>query len=335
MKRNYGFSLIEFIIALTIGALIVSVVISIYASNKSTFLIQEGLARLQESGRYANYFLSKEIRMAGFQGCANQRQVTINNLVKSPSLMAVYDTPVKGFDGLGSSFSPTLPANISAKSPLASSDVIEVRHASTDRIQLSSDMASPTDPISIYPKAGFSAGNAVMITNCIVGDIFVAGQASTSSSITHSATQNTTASFSTYYLKNSQLLTFNYFAFYIKNTGRLNSAGQAIPALYRLDVTGNEEEIAEGVELMHITYGIDTNKDNAADTYQTAQEVNASNNWNNIISVQINLLIATTENVSDKPFSYTFNGTTYTSTDKKLRREWLSFITLRNRGLSL
>ena len=126
---------------------------------------------------------------------------------------------------------------------------------------------------------------------------------------------------------------FLYYAFYIKDTGRVNSQNQPILALVRLDSDGNEDEIAEGVEQMRITYGVDTDADNAADTYQTAAQVNSANNWNNVISVQINLLMATIDGVNDRSQAYTFNGVTTTPADRKLRRQWDTFVTLRNRGL--
>lgn len=332
MKYPSGFSLIEFLIAISIGALITAIIVSIYVSNKSTFLIQEGLARLQENGRYANYLLSREIRMGGYQGCASSDQVTMNNLIITPTTITNYDTPVQGYDGLGTIFNPTLPTNISAKQPLATSDVIEIRRASSTRIQLSGDMSTASSAIPIYPQNAFNSGAPIMITNCIVGDIFIAGNSSTTSSITHTTAQNKSSNLSTSYSKNAELLPFLYYAFYIKNTGRVNSQNEPIPALYRLDINGNAEEIAEGVELMRVSYGVDANNDNTVDTYQTAAQINSTNNWNNIISIQINFLLATIDNVSDTIQPYIFNAVRYTPSDKKLRREWNTFVTLRNRG---
>lgn len=333
MKRFLGLSIIEFMIALTIGTLIIATIGTIYINNRATYIIQEGLARLQENGRFANYYLARQLRMAGYQGCSNQEQITVTNLVQNVSTALDYDKPLEGYDGLGSSFSPLLPSNISDKGPLATSDVLEIRMASPISTQLSNDMGTASDPILVYPLSGSPSGLPMMITNCIVGNIFIAGTTSTSSSITHSTPQNTSSNLSMAYPSNSLVMPYLYYAFYIKNSGRFNSLNEPIPALFRLDYNGNEEEIAEGVEQMHIFYGVDTDANNAADTYQTATQVDNANNWNNVISIQISLLFATIENVNDKSQSYTYNGSTTTPTDKKIRRQWDTFVTLRNRGL--
>lgn len=331
-RKPNGFSLIEFMIAISLGTLLVASVSAVYLSNKSTFLVQDSLSRLQENGRYANFLLGREVRMAGFQGCANQKQITVTNLVKNVSSMLAYDKPLQGFDGLSSSFSPSLPANLTGK-PLAGSDVLEIRMASNQGVQLSDDMNQTDNQVSIYDRIPIGAGKAVMITNCSVGDIFMTGSGSNATTLTHTSADNTSDSLSMAYPANSQIMQYLYYAFYVKNTGRVNSVGQPVLALVRLDINGNEDEIAEGVEQMRVSYGVDTNSDNTVDTYQTATQVNAGNNWNNVVSIQLNLLMATVENVSDKVQPYVFNGSTITPSDRKLRREWDTFITLRNRGL--
>ncbi len=321
-------------IAISLGTFLVAAISVVYLSNKTTFVIQDALARLQENGRYANYMMSYDLRMAGYQGCANQKQMQVTNLIKNVSTMLDYDKPLRGFDGNGSSFSPSLPANLQGKS-VAGSDIIEIRKASSLGIRLRDDMNRPNNPILVYDRMGIEAGTPLMITNCSVGDLFIAGANSNATAITHSSNQNISNDLSIAYLHNAQLAVLDYYAFYIKNTGRVNAQNQPILALVRMDRNGNEEEIADGVEQMRITYGIDTNGDNAADTYQTATQVENSNNWNNVIAVQINLLMSTVENVADKATSYLFNGTSLTPTDRKLRREWNIFVTLRNRGLPI
>ncbi|MGQ3890407.1 PilW family protein [Legionella sp. CNM-4043-24] len=327
-----GYSIIEFMIAISLGAMLVAGVATVYLSNKSTYVVQEGLARLQENGRYANYLLSREIRMAGYQGCTNQKQVTIVNQVNNPSSMVNFTNPLFGYDGT-TGFSPALPSNISAKSPVAGSDVIEIRRGSEVSVDLNADMASASAPVSVYPVSGISSGRAALITNCVLADIFIPGSNSNSGSISHASGSNISGSLSLSYPRQSSVMSFIYYAFYIKDTGRVNSSNAPIRALVRLDINGNEDEIAEGVEQMQVLYGVDTNGDNTADTYQTAAQVNAANNWSNVISLQINLLLSTTENVNNRSVSYTFNGATTTPTDRRLRREWNTFITLRNRGL--
>ncbi len=317
---------------MTLGGLLLATAGAVYLTNKTTFKVQDSLARLQENARYAVHFLNKEIRMAGYQGCPNSTLVNMTNVVINPSPALVFDKPIYGYDGLSASFSPALPTNLSGKA-VANSDVIEIRRASRTNVQLRADMVQKNNPVLVYDRLGIVAGEVVMISNCNLGDIFIAGGNTNATAITHTTSNNTTNDLSTAYKAGAYVMRFVYFAFYVKDTGRKNTNNQPIYALVRQDLSGNEIELVEGIERMKVTYGVDTNDDYAADTFQTATEVNNSNNWDNVISLRINLLFATTENVSNQTQAYQFNDTTYSSTDRKLRREWQTLITLRNRGL--
>lgn len=327
-----GFSIVEFMIAITIGSLLVATVGSVYVSNKRTFRVQEALSRLQENARVANYILNKEIRMAGFQGCAGENFIRMTNRVKDPSKVVLYDTPLSGFESSTTTFSPALPTSLTGK-PAAGSDIIEIRMAANTGVQLRDDMNKENNPILVYDRLGIMAGEVVFISNCVVGDIFIAGGDSNATAITHTVTNNTSNSLTTPYTAGSQVMRYVYYAFYVKNTGRNNADNQPIYALVRQDVLGNEVEIVDGLEKMKISYGVDLNNDKTADQYQSATTVENNNNWNKVISIKLNLLFATTENVSSQPQAYQFNGATITPSDRKLRREWESFITIRNRGL--
>lgn len=68
-KHQQGMTLIEIMIALLIGAFLLGGVLQIFINSKQTYRMQEGLSRMQENGRFAMEFLSRDIRMAGFWGC--------------------------------------------------------------------------------------------------------------------------------------------------------------------------------------------------------------------------------------------------------------------------
>jgi len=64
-----GMSLIEVMLAQTLGLFLIFGLIQIYLSVQKTFDLQQAIINLQENGRFASYLLSKNIRMAGFAGC--------------------------------------------------------------------------------------------------------------------------------------------------------------------------------------------------------------------------------------------------------------------------
>ena len=327
-----GFSIVEFMIAISLGAILVATAGTVYISNKKTFNIQTELARIQENARFAIYFLNKEIRMAGYQGCINDKIVEITNRVDNPGTMVNFDEPILGYQGNDASFSPTLPGHLTGK-PVTGSDVIEIRKATNTNVQLKQSMNRTNNPVLVYDRFDIQAGDVLMISDCRVADIFVAGANSNATAITHTNSNNTSNDLSTAYVAGANLMKFAYQSFYVKNTGRTNADNQPIFALYFMDTDGNETELVEGVERMSISYGVDNNNDLTADQYMNATGVEAANKWDDVISTKINLLIATTENVVASPQTYQFDGVAYTPTDRRLRREWQTFINLRNRGL--
>ena len=60
-----GFTLVELMIAMTIGLILLLVVGTVFTSSRQVFRIQEHNARIQESGRFAMEILGRSIKQAG------------------------------------------------------------------------------------------------------------------------------------------------------------------------------------------------------------------------------------------------------------------------------
>lgn len=69
--RQFGFSLIELMIAMVLGLLVAAGIVSIFTSTSSSNRVQTQLARLQEQGRYAITRLTSDISAANGQYCSN------------------------------------------------------------------------------------------------------------------------------------------------------------------------------------------------------------------------------------------------------------------------
>lgn len=63
-SRNIGFSLIELMIAMVIGLLLVIGITSLFTTTSNVNRMENGLARLQENGRFALDRIAEDIRMA-------------------------------------------------------------------------------------------------------------------------------------------------------------------------------------------------------------------------------------------------------------------------------
>ncbi|AMK78282.1 MULTISPECIES: PilW family protein [Methylomonas] len=71
ISSQRGMTLIEIMIALLIGAFLLTGIIQIFIGSRQSYRMQENMSRLQENGRFALEFLSHDIRMTGFWGCRN------------------------------------------------------------------------------------------------------------------------------------------------------------------------------------------------------------------------------------------------------------------------
>jgi len=69
--RSRGFTLLEIMVALTLGMLLSIGILSLFGSTSRTNRLQNGLARLQENGRFATGKLESDLRMTSAQYCSN------------------------------------------------------------------------------------------------------------------------------------------------------------------------------------------------------------------------------------------------------------------------
>jgi type IV pilus assembly protein PilW len=69
LKAQTGLSLIELMIAITLGILLTSAMISLFINSKKSYRINENMSRLQENAKFAMTFISRDIRMADYRAC--------------------------------------------------------------------------------------------------------------------------------------------------------------------------------------------------------------------------------------------------------------------------
>jgi len=71
-RRNArGFSLVELIVAMTIGSFLIVGAVFVYSQSRTSFTLNESQARLQENARYVLSILEPEIQLAGYYGFTN------------------------------------------------------------------------------------------------------------------------------------------------------------------------------------------------------------------------------------------------------------------------
>jgi type IV pilus assembly protein PilW len=72
MKRlARGLSLIELMIALVIGSVLIVGAVYVYSQSRTTSMVNDTIARLQENGRYALSVIEPDVQLAGYYGFTN------------------------------------------------------------------------------------------------------------------------------------------------------------------------------------------------------------------------------------------------------------------------
>lgn len=84
-RKNQGYTLIEFLIASALSIFLLTILWEIFLSVKSVFQLTQAFSQMQEEGRFANYFLVNNIRMAGDLRCINGTKITSPNAIQAYS----------------------------------------------------------------------------------------------------------------------------------------------------------------------------------------------------------------------------------------------------------
>ena len=173
LRRQAGLSLVEMMIALTIGFMIIAGVGYLYLGSRQAFRTQDSLTAIQENARFALATMSHDIRMAGYMGCGNLSNITPNIIASAISPLSPA-TALVVFPG-GTGWTP--PASITLKS---GTDVLRISRASGGNVTAytpsSSMSGSPPKPSSVQinanPNNFIQQNDVVLISNCQTADVF-------------------------------------------------------------------------------------------------------------------------------------------------------------------
>lgn len=349
--RMLGLTLVELMIAITIGLIIVAALVRLFATSRGTYHLEENLARVQESGRFAMEFLAQDIRMAGYAGCsANLSGSSVTNLV-SPASSATTFNPdgiagykyacTSGCTGALTEWDPDLPATYfpgGSVSPLMSTDVVIIQRADTVSTHLAGNVSQTNANIQVNSTASvvsnISANDILMLSDCKNADIFkITNVSSGSGKITmaHSSTGNTSNFLGHTYGTDAEIMKLITRVYFI---GRRGNVASNPPSLFRRELGNNGAlltlELVDGIELMRFSYGEDTDNDRVVNIYR---DPSAVSNWRKVLSAKVGILAKTTVNVDQDPDTRTYElgaGTVGPFNDKVRRRAFNSTIQLRN-----
>jgi type IV pilus assembly protein PilW len=223
------------------------------------------------------------------------------------------------------------------------SDALVLFSASGDPVYLSAPTAGGT--IDVSSSTGLAAGQVAVISDCVKSTAFQVGTSdnNTPGVLTIGSISpgpgNYQNNFSVGYQAGSQVLAANVIVYYV-GQDQDNS-----PALFETQSLSDgsmakPQVIVPGVENMQILYGVDTTGGSTLSTpnqYLTAAQVDATNNWANVLSLQLGLLVRSDTGAMPLPATaQTFDVlNTYITAprDTRLRHVFTTTIYLRNAPL--
>jgi len=303
-KQN-GFSMVELMVAITIGLIILAAVSTIFVSSKSTYNTQDNLARLQENARFAMQFIMRDLRMAGYYGC-NDDMTRINSTVNG-ALFSLAN-PIEGMDETSGTWSPsgdpTLPTDMKA-----ATDAVIFRMAdSVTNINLATPMPNESAVLFTDSITGLNVGDIIMLSDCASSNVmqitgFVGGNG-----IQHNAGAgtpgNSTQMLDKTYAPPAAIRKFQARRYYVAQ-----NAGDKLPTLYRDDNAGPQQPLVEGVTNLQILFGKDTDgtPDGVPNIYvsagfdgggDSAAALQSAADWARVKSVRITMTVAAPEDTA-------------------------------------
>jgi len=340
-SRSRGFSLVELLIAMTLGLILMTGLIVVFSENKKSVELNSAMANIQENARFALSALSQDIRLSSYQGCLDSRRGAMNVLsVQSP--VPPTGSNISGGPTFGFSQSATtgavvidsdnwqppipgdlIPPNINPAIP--GTHVLAVQFGSRIQSKITGPInvggiPSVNGAIHTTDDLGLVPGDLALIANCDNVDLFTVSAAEGSGSgqkLEHSPPSNRSGSLRAIYglpnnLTQTRVMRFISNVYYIGDTGLVNDSGDQIRALYQQSYPYNDannppSELVQGVENMRLSYGI---KNENTLRYVTADDPLFEPS--RVESVQIGLIMASWNRVAEQDDKkiYTIAGQT-------------------------
>ncbi len=262
--RQRGLSLVELMVALTLGLVVTSAILAIYLHTTRGHAQNERYAWMQENGRYALKALSDDIGMVDFWGKIISTDVITTTLAPPVGDCAVDINMYDGDDALMVNNYHVGPA-LTHFAPCAT--ITANQKASTDILVLKRVEGSPTastfiDVTDVDADTDTTETLTTGAANLQNGTVYLRSNGSTASFIDNAAPANPPA------LGQSDWA-YVPRVYFVRDY--YETVGDGVPALCRLEIVGsglgNTQCIAEGVEDLHVQFGIDTNNDGVANLY--------------------------------------------------------------------
>lgn len=329
-KRPLGMTLVELLVALTLGLLVIAGIGQIYTAAKRSYDIQSSMSRLQDVGRYAIETITRDIQRAGYWGLTDMRTlignppnsnwIPTNGITYDPAAYATCSTTDTSWGrmvrwrvfGLNDLIGPSGSSYACISSSWGQGDVLVVRYADPAPLPA----CDPSDNylyIRTWPyDSWLNLGNP---------------ECPSPSGIPNTTVHRVVAN-----------------AYYVRKNSLAQCNGTPIPSLAREELTNNgvpknsDLDLVAGVENLQFQFGVDSDYDGSVNQYFNGHQINgapATPNWDQVVSVRVWVLVRsecpeTGYNPDSKTTAFTLGDIAYNVSDQYRRQLYSTTVALRS-----
>lgn len=286
-RASAGFSLVELMIAMTIGLLLLTVLAALFSDSTAGRNALERVTRLTENSRFAADVIGDDIRHAGFYGNfmpptnavyqdpppCTWSTVDVTQIGWDPNQPApLYPAQLMGFDDPG----PAVPALGCLPDRVPDTDVLVIRRVSATAIA-----GAAASLQNVYVQASQCINDPVLLR--------VSNTAAQFDLRTAACDNTLLAPVRRYFVR----------VYYVASCNEC-SPSDGIRTLRRLEFIDGAMRVvplAEGVENFQVEYAFDTNNDGTPETLLTSTTAGTTPTsfWANVVAVRLHLLLRSTE----------------------------------------
>lgn len=351
-----GVTLVELMVALVITLILSAGVIQIFLSSSQSYRLHEAVSRIQENARFAIWELQREVRMAGFVGCAEDLFNWLDPAGDDFRESLMGGQAVAGWEAHGTAPGSTLNIADSGSAqgtwlngsgedlppglnPVPETDVLVINRAIRLPVTLSGNPGGAANTLLLADVVEHIAQGdiiAAVAADCSGGDMWqvvsnLNGRTlpkGTATGFSPGNRPNAGQGFRFTYDDQAAIYGWESKAFYVR---RNSTTGQRSLYMRRLGPGGNRvDELVEGVENMQVLYGLDSNNSGRPDRYEPATSVE---DWRQVVSVRVSLLLHSAEGAvreADERAYHLIGTRVTTPPDTRLRQVATTTIAIRN-----
>ncbi len=297
-RSTRGFTLVELMVAMTIGLFLLLGIASLTASHSMSSRELEKTSRQIESGRYAMQIIGDDLNAAGFYGTFTPKGATIS--APDPCAGTVASL---GFDN--TTFPASLPAAIYGYAPGATPP------ACLTNVQPGTGIVvvHRTSSVTVAVGAALAGETYVQAAQCSSDPRPFVIDSSTASFTLHQKDCATVAPLRQYMVR----------TYYVSSCNVCSGPkADTTPTLKVAELVGGAISItplSEGIQDLEVDYGVDLDNDGAADCYVSDPGIDNSaacaawasapgwtagtQNWGNVVTARLHVLARNTEDSAD------------------------------------